>query len=917
MLKMTCCLLTLALLSFASGLHGGDAAPWYFLPTFNTEIRGLQHDVAADPRGFHESIPPAAREFQWSDNGLSRVERQFVRWHTAEFPHEDFVRLMPQRDVHGWYAHAFDIPRMFRGMDLVIDLGVIDDADETFLNGSQLGKTGKIPGGSAWRTDRLYRASATRLRDEGNTVAVHVWSQWGLGGIVGPPVIKAAVAPADAEWELATIKDGNAPPCGLNATRTAASALSVCFPDSHVEWQTASVPWKGHAALPDDVHWMVFRLRFDLFHEDGSPRRFARPLVMDCGPVYDVAAFFLNGRRVGLVGRFPEDGLPAFTEAARRARFIVDPKDWAKDGHNELLAVIFRVRGIGGLPGVPGLLPEIPLADKAATSVAIATDLFAIHLHSGQTAKAARILKKAKTGNGADRAWQLSHHAHLAFLQWLDGGRKDIRLLDDVLTSIAEILSKLPAEAPKQSAMQAFCRILRMAEEDDNIMKLVRRRFPRFLPDGPSFPPDRLTQGDWARAYGTAVWAFGAMGQKQDLCNRPIPPLGYKLSVPGGRDVPRLWLPQRQFNLPDRHALSLPDGNEFLRSMASVATLPPPHGQRNGLPVEKGRAASWWDDHGETHPFDDRGPDLVLELPCMASVTGPMRPQASVFQSTSIYFTITLHHQDFDWRETLHPRQQSVIMTGMDGSLLDAVWLGKTDKGVYQTFHARRDRPIRFRSIKHRSACVALSGFLADVPPPLPPRPETLPDRDLHPLALVASLPDALQAAASGLLAAAPGPQRTAAARAYLSLEDDGGNTASPVARAVLLAFAADAAFDFDARLPLFTRLLDAMRPDDMRMLVHHLSAARCHHRWTFITGTRLLEAIGGLPPPQAARLLRVFDTLGPDYRLRPLREAARELAIRKYPPEQQPSLPDPNSHRNVPTMPQPPEDQPKRRTKP
>ena len=907
MQKMTCCLLTLALLSFASGLHGGGATPWYFLPTFNTEIRGLQHDVSANPHGFHESLPRVVSEFQWSDNGLSRVERQFVRWHTAEFPHEDFVRLMPQRDVHGWYAHAFDIPRMFRGMDLVIDLGVIDDADETFLNGSQLGKTGKIPGGSAWRTDRLYRASATRLRDEGNIVAVHVWSQWGLGGIVGPPVIKAAVAPVDAEWELATIKEGNAPLCGLNAAITTASALSVCFPDSHVEWQTVSVPWKDHAALPDDVHWMVFRLRFDLFHEDGSPRRFAKPLVMDCGPVFDVAAFFLNGRRVGLVGRFPEDGLPAFTEAAQRARFIVDPKNWAKDGRNELLAVVFRELGIGGLPGVPGLLPESPLDSKAAMSVAAATDLFTLHFQSGQTAKAARILKKTKAGNGADRAWQLSHHAHLAFLQWLDGGRKDIRLLDDVLAQIAEILSKLPAEAPKQSAMQAFCRILRMAEEDDNIMKLVRRRFPRFLPDGPSFPPDRLTQGDWARAYGTAVWAFGAMGQKQDLYNRPIPPLGYKLSVPGGRDAPRLWLPQSQFNLSDRHALSLPDGNEFFRSMASVASLPTLHGGRRGFPLDKGRASSWWDDHGEMHPFDDCGPDLVLELPDIASVIKRMPPKPAKFQLDSPFFTITLHHQDFDWRETLHPRQQSVIMTDMDGSLLDAVWLGKTDKGVYQTFHARRDRPVRFRSIKHRSACVALSGFLADVPPPLPPRPDTLPDRDLHPLALVASLPDTLQNAASEFLAAVPGPRRTAAARAYLSLESDGGNTASPVARAVLLAFTADAAFDFDARLPLFTHLLDAMRPEDMRMLVHHLSAARCHHRWTFITGVRLLEAIEGLPPPQAARLLRVFDSLGPDYRLRPLREAARELAIRKYPPEKQPSSPAINSRRNVPTMPQRP----------
>ncbi len=112
MLKMTRRLLVPMLLFFAAALALGDGAPWYFLPTYNTEIRGLQHDVAANPHGFHESLPQAVSEFQWSDNGLSRAERQLVRWHEAEFPHEDFVRLMPQHDVHGWYAHAFDIPHI-------------------------------------------------------------------------------------------------------------------------------------------------------------------------------------------------------------------------------------------------------------------------------------------------------------------------------------------------------------------------------------------------------------------------------------------------------------------------------------------------------------------------------------------------------------------------------------------------------------------------------------------------------------------------------------------------------------------------------------------------------------------------------------------------------------------------------------
>ena len=42
--------------------------------------------------------------------------------------------------------------------------------------------------------------------------------------------------------------------------------------------------------------------------------------------------------------------------------------------------------------------------------------------------------------------------------------------------------------------------------------------------------------------------------------------------------------------------------------------------------------------------------------------------------------------------------------------LLDAVWLGKTDGGVDQSFLLDMSRPVRFRSVKHRGACEFFDG---------------------------------------------------------------------------------------------------------------------------------------------------------------------------------------------------------------
>jgi hypothetical protein len=240
-----------------------DVAPWYFLPNFGEDIRGVERVAAGR---FHETIPSVAERLLSPDGGLSPDQREQVRWHEATFPHRGFVDMMPQQKAFGWYAHAFGVPQQFTGLDLLLDLGIIDDADETFVNGVRVGGLGKVPGGSAWQADRLYRIPASKINCFGdNLAAVHVWSLWGLGGIVGPPVLSAAIAPADAAWEVAFRAADAPPPEGLNDALDTADAVRICLgdggmPTPHHASRDGGTPPPHPAEWPENVRYAVFRL---------------------------------------------------------------------------------------------------------------------------------------------------------------------------------------------------------------------------------------------------------------------------------------------------------------------------------------------------------------------------------------------------------------------------------------------------------------------------------------------------------------------------------------------------------------------------------------------------------------------------------------------------------------------------------
>ncbi|MHC4253738.1 MAG: glycoside hydrolase family 95 protein, partial [Planctomycetota bacterium] len=111
-------------------------------------------------------------------------------------------------DGIAWYRRFVEVPAGWKGEKLALSLGKIDDADETFVNGVLVGKTGVVGGGhqGAWSASRRYEVAPGHVRPGGaNLIAVRVHDSGGKGGIwEGPLSISCAKGSLSLEgaWQL-------------------------------------------------------------------------------------------------------------------------------------------------------------------------------------------------------------------------------------------------------------------------------------------------------------------------------------------------------------------------------------------------------------------------------------------------------------------------------------------------------------------------------------------------------------------------------------------------------------------------------------------------------------------------------------------------------------------------------------------
>lgn len=83
-----------------------------------------------------------------------------------------------------WYRITINLPKNYQKKDLLLDLGAIDDSDETYFNGELIGKTGKFPPNdeSAWDLQRKYKIPKNLVKAK-NVIAIKFYDGIGNGGL--------------------------------------------------------------------------------------------------------------------------------------------------------------------------------------------------------------------------------------------------------------------------------------------------------------------------------------------------------------------------------------------------------------------------------------------------------------------------------------------------------------------------------------------------------------------------------------------------------------------------------------------------------------------------------------------------------------------------------------------------------------
>jgi sialate O-acetylesterase len=86
------------------------------------------------------------------------------------------------KDLDGmvWYRRTIELTTAQAASAAALQLGMVDDCDETFVNGLSAGKT------CGWDTQRHYNLSDGMLRAGRNVIAVRVTDTGGGGGFHGP-----------------------------------------------------------------------------------------------------------------------------------------------------------------------------------------------------------------------------------------------------------------------------------------------------------------------------------------------------------------------------------------------------------------------------------------------------------------------------------------------------------------------------------------------------------------------------------------------------------------------------------------------------------------------------------------------------------------------------------------------------------
>lgn len=127
----------------------------------------------------------------WNEQIVKTDPGQSGQWYAESYDDSDW-KMMPvpglwnqdgleKLDGIVWNRHQFNLPADWAQKELVLELGPIDDADITWLNGQKIGQT------DFYNIPRSYVIRPGQARAGKNLLAIRIWDWMGGGGLYGRP----------------------------------------------------------------------------------------------------------------------------------------------------------------------------------------------------------------------------------------------------------------------------------------------------------------------------------------------------------------------------------------------------------------------------------------------------------------------------------------------------------------------------------------------------------------------------------------------------------------------------------------------------------------------------------------------------------------------------------------------------------
>ncbi len=176
-------------------------------PTLELAMQKYQRDLAA----FRAQSFLADSGNTGVKNGWAEPDFDDSTWKDATVP-GDWKSTLKLDMLGGvWFRRSFDAPAAWSGEDVHLELGAIKDFDTAYINGQQVGAT-RADTPNAWQVQRRYLVSRNIIKTGHNVIAIRVWNQSGVGGMMGGAPIRVVgpsgdMVPLEGPWRF-TVEKG-------------------------------------------------------------------------------------------------------------------------------------------------------------------------------------------------------------------------------------------------------------------------------------------------------------------------------------------------------------------------------------------------------------------------------------------------------------------------------------------------------------------------------------------------------------------------------------------------------------------------------------------------------------------------------------------------------------------------------------